>query len=179
MVSESINSKTSFFGYLFFFSFFSQPCRNNIFQKQVGALNIVFSGFPLYIFLPSMSASIDYEGVDWNIAFIVPCFLFLISFSFIPPCSLNIKSFHEGCHYVYICLYTIFNISFLSSLAQRKGPHAIPQTAECTDSTGLPETPAGRARPKTPPPDARGDPRLTPLLFLSLRSSWSTSEMMT
>ena len=34
-------------------------------------------------------------------------------------------------------------ISFLPSTAQRERPHAIPQTAECTDSTGLPQTPTG------------------------------------
>lgn len=75
------------------------------------------------------------------------------------------KSFHQRSNYVYIGLYTIFNIYFPSS-AQRKRPHAIPQTAECTDSTGLPQTPAGRARLKTRPLDAPDAPGLTRLLFL-------------
>lgn len=39
---------------------------------------------------------------------------------------------------------------YLSSSAQRKGPYAIPQTAECTDSTGFPQTPAGMSQPMRP-----------------------------
>lgn len=46
--------------------------------------------------------------------------------------------------YIIFCLNTFF--SHVSSSAQRKGSHAIPQTAECTDCTGLPQTPAGMTR---------------------------------
>lgn len=114
--------------------------------------------------------------------FVVPTVFFLFGsaliFFYHSPSSLNVKSFHQRCNYVYIGSYTIFNIYFLSS-AQRKRPHAFPQTAECTDSTGLPQTPAGRSCPKPQPSDAPGAHRLILLLFVSLRSSWSTSEMMT
>lgn len=34
-------------------------------------------------------------------------------------------------------------VTGFSFLAQRERTDAVPQTAECTDSTGLPETPAG------------------------------------
>lgn len=78
-----------------------------------------------------------------------------------------------------ILVHTPFLTYIFLSLAQRKRPHAIPQTAECTDSTGLPQTPAGRSCPKPQPSNAPGAHGLILLLFLSLRSSWSTSEMMT
>lgn len=71
MVSGSINNKTSFFN----------PAET-LFKSKLGLLNIVFSGFPFYIFLQAITASIDYEGVDWKIAFIVPTLFFFLSFLF-------------------------------------------------------------------------------------------------
>lgn len=162
-----------------------QTCRNT-FPQQIGALNLVLCGFPPLYFPACCSSKHWLWRSRLKISFIVPTSFFpsssliscWFSFLFIPPSSLKVKSYHQRCNYVYIGLYTIFNIHFLPS-AQRKRPHAIPQTAECTDSTGLPQTPAGRARLKTRPPDAPDAPGLTLPLFLSSRSSWSTSETMT
>ncbi len=74
-----------------------------------------------------------------NIAVLIECF----PFSF----TMSVRKGSSPAVY-HVTKYPF--VSFLSSSAQRERPHAIPQTAECTDSTGLPQTPAGMTHKMIP-----------------------------